>query len=59
MREECDAHEAQGLSSVVLVVRGAYPKRFIRGELMCHNSRGERVYRFDISKVRKWLEKYT
>lgn len=55
MQRECDAHEAQGLSSVVLVVRGPYPKRFIRGELLCVNSASERVYRFDIAKVRKWL----
>lgn len=52
-----DGAVKEGLDAIPVVLDGPLPKNFPRGELLCVNSAGQRVYRMRLSAIRRWLRK--
>ena len=48
--------ETHGSVTLVLPKGFKRPPRFPRGELLCENTDGELVYRFDGWRIIKWLD---
>lgn len=55
LRAACLQSLSQGLNHTILAVSGKYPKGFPRGELLCQNSGGGRVYCFKTWALLKWI----
>ena len=53
------AAEIAGCKSISLVMPKEWrpPKGFVRGELLCINSDGDRVRSYDVDRLIKWLDK--
>lgn len=58
LRADIADAKAHGQDYIVLVLTGPYPRGLFRGELLCENSKGERVYRYKIKNVLAWLDKH-
>ena len=57
LKAECIAALADG-QPVVLERKGKLPRSFPRGELLCENSQGGRVFRYKPERLLAWLAKH-
>lgn len=54
-----EVKERNGFGLPLVLPRGfKRPQGFPRGELLCQNSQGQRVYSFDPDKIINWIKKY-
>ncbi len=58
LRADAQRHIDQGFDYMPVVVPEGFqsPPKWPRGELLCVNSGGERVYRMNIQRLLKWID---